>query len=178
MIPELVIRMKEMRRAMNPYVLMLYEIVYETKPEAVLEIGVRQGQSTRTILSALKQNNKGKLVSIDLNDCSHRIPEELKSFWIPVIGDSHQEETFKKVESVLKTLRASAYDIILIDGDHSYEGVKKDFEMYSKLGNYLVLFHDIQTPQTGVPKFWKELKLPKVSLRHGFAGMGLVNLNE
>lgn len=162
---------------MFPYVLMLYEIVKEYRPRMVLEIGVRQGQSTRTILSALKENDYGKLVSIDLNDCSHRIPDDLKSYWVNIIGDSHDEKTFQRVSKELKKLNAKYYDIILIDGDHSYEGVKKDYEMYSKLGNYLMLFHDIQTPGTGVPKFWKELKVPKVSLKHGFAGMGIIELN-
>ena len=35
-------------------------------------------------------------------------------------------------------------DLLFIDGDHSYEGVKKDFELYSKLlnPNGLILIHD------------------------------------
>jgi len=52
--------MKLMRRAMNPFVLTLFEIVKESKPEVVFEIGIRAGQSTRTILAALQENNFGK----------------------------------------------------------------------------------------------------------------------
>lgn len=35
-------------------------------------------------------------------------------------------------------------DILFIDGDHSYEGVKKDFELYSKIlnPNGLIIIHD------------------------------------
>jgi predicted O-methyltransferase YrrM len=53
-------------------------------------------------------------------------------------GDSHDKETLKKVSD-------RKYDLLFIDGDHSFEGVKKDFEMYSPLVRKggLVAFHDI-----------------------------------
>jgi predicted O-methyltransferase YrrM len=36
-------------------------------------------------------------------------------------------------------------DLIFIDGDHSYEGVKQDFEIYAPLvrSDGLIAFHDI-----------------------------------
>ena len=69
-----ILNLKEMNRAMKPYVLTLYGIVCDSKPEKVLEIGVRAAQSTRTILSALQENKFGKLVSIDKSDTSSRAP--------------------------------------------------------------------------------------------------------
>ena len=68
------------------------------------------------------------------------------------------------LEAVKGTLGEKKLDLLFIDGDHSYAGVKTDFLTYSPLvrsGGFIV-FHDIcaHPPETGceVEKFWKELK--------------------
>ena len=67
-------------------------------------------------------------------------------------GDSHSYDVFEKVSG-------KRYDMLFIDGDHSYEGVKKDFEMYLPLvrQNGLIVFHDIYS-EPGVAKFWSEAR--------------------
>ena len=49
---------------------------------------------------------------------------------------------------------------MFIDGDHTYEGVKKDFKMYKTLvrKNGLIAFHDINSETMGVFHFWREIK--------------------
>jgi predicted O-methyltransferase YrrM len=55
-------------------------------------------------------------------------------------------------------------DFLIIDGDHRYRGVKKDFQLYSSLvkQNGLIVFHDIlchpKVPECKVDKFWNEIK--------------------
>lgn len=75
--------------------------------------------------------------------------------------NSHHDETFKKVVSILGSIKI---DLLFIDGDHSYKGVKSDFEMYSSLvspGGFIA-FHDIvpgpEINVGGVPVFWEEVK--------------------
>jgi len=167
-----VLTMKKMSRAMNSYVLLLYEIVLESRPEFVLEIGTGQCQSTRTILSALAENKKGKLISIDMKDRSERIPKELLEYFIQIVGNSHEKSTFDKVLEK----NDKKFDILLIDGDHTYEGVKKDFEMYVPLVKEkgLILMHDICNVNCGVPKFWREITYPKIGLEYGKAAAGIV----
>ena len=76
--------------------------------------------------------------------------------------DSHIEESKNQISSILKEQKL---DFLFIDGDHTYEGVKMDFEMYSpfvKKGGY-VAFHDINDTELHrslnchVAKFWNEL---------------------
>ncbi len=47
-------------------VMMLYTLVRMQKPENIIETGVASGRSSMAILSALKDNKKGRLYSIDL----------------------------------------------------------------------------------------------------------------
>ena len=58
-------------------------------------------------------------------------------------------------------MRDNKVDFIFIDADHSYEGIKKDFEMYSLLVRKggIIAFHDIiPSGYPTVYKFWNEEK--------------------
>lgn len=101
--------------------------------------------------------------------------------------DSHNMKTLSKVRKILCERKL---DFLFIDGDHTYEGVKMDFERYSPLvrKSGIIAFHDI-TPHdrvhdpegfVGVPKFWSEIKGIKKHLEiirnhfQGWAGIGVL----
>jgi len=164
---ETVLQMKQMRRAMNPFVLTLYEIVLESKPEVVFEIGVRAAQSTRTILSALKESGQGKLYSCDVKDFSDRvIPEDLKERW-----------NFKRMPSGEYVKEWTLpIDILFIDGAHDYENARLDFHNYApfvKEGGYIFLHDVCHGEPYGVGRLFNEIRWPKIALGYK-AGFGII----
>ncbi|MEM2105965.1 MAG: class I SAM-dependent methyltransferase [Candidatus Bathyarchaeia archaeon] len=100
-------------------------------------------------------------------------------------ADSHDPKTFEEVRGILGDM---PLDFLFIDGDHTYEGVKKDFEMYSPLVRKggIVAFHDIveHPPETGceVSKFWNEIKQSYKRLEivkswnQNWAGVGVLHV--
>jgi len=142
-------------------------LVNAIKPKTVLEIGTAMG-GTLFLLSRFS-SSKALLISMDLlsDDISSRnfdfykkIARSRQSI-VFLEGDSHKRLTLEKVEKILKDRKV---ELLFIDGDHSYEGIKKDFKMYSPLvkSGALVCFHDIVPGDPkkvgGVPEFWKEIR--------------------
>lgn len=79
-------------------------------------------------------------------------------------SDSHSHSAMRDVEAALNGARL---DLLFLDGDHSFEGVQRDYEMYSPLvreGGVIAL-HDIAAdPTRGVPAFWRTLRHQHESL--------------
>ena len=97
-------------------------------------------------------------------------------------ADSHAVETFNQVKAYFGE---QPVDFIFIDGDHTYEGVRKDFEMYKPLirnGGYIA-FHDIVYAE-GVSRFWLEIqkqystKWEFISENNPQYGIGILQINH
>jgi predicted O-methyltransferase YrrM len=75
--------------------------------------------------------------------------------------DSHDLSTR---DAVVDLLDGRSVDFLMIDGDHLYDGVRLDFELYAPLvgDGGLVAFHDIlphpRVPSCQVDVFWNEIK--------------------
>lgn len=101
----------------------------------VLEIGVRGGVSTAALLLGLEEHG-GHLYSVDLNpDCGNLFDHPQ---WTFICADS------RDVERVKGAIPAQL-DLLFVDGDHRYAGLKSDLENYSPLVKQggLILVHDI-----------------------------------
>jgi cephalosporin hydroxylase len=87
--------------------------------------------------------------------------------------DSHDTST---VENIRKILGNRPVDFLFVDGDHSYEGCKKDLDMYSEFvkdGGGIIGFHDVAIDER-VKKVFDEVSLEKVLLPVHFMGIGLL----
>lgn len=77
-----------------------------------------------------------------------------------ICGDSHTEATR---DALLEALNGDLIDMLFIDGDHTYEGVKADYELYAPLVREggIIGFHDIRAhyrqPYIEVKRFWDSL---------------------
>ncbi len=169
----------------------LCQTIKELKPKVIVEIGTANGG---TLFFYTHIADPEKIISVDLPSGSFgggypfwKAPffRSLgKKHTIKLVrADSHREETILKVKKLLKGNRI---DFLLIDGDHTYEGVKKDFQMYSPLVRKggVVVFHDIaqHDPKVGceVDKFWNEIKQSHAHAEmveeqnQGWAGVGVL----
>jgi predicted O-methyltransferase YrrM len=146
-------------------------LVQELRPKALLEIGTRNG-GTFFVLCRLA-DPKASVISIDLP--GGRFGGGYELFRVPFLrrmrkpdqrlhllrADSHKQETQLLLAH---TLQDAQLDLLFIDGDHTYDGVRRDFEMYSgcvRPGG-MIAFHDIvhgQEELVGeVRRFWNEIK--------------------
>lgn len=137
-----------------------------------LEIGSRHGGSLYAISNFLEKSSK--IISIDLPNSvwgfegtEKKLKEVMKKLQLKgycshlILADSQKIETKIKL---LKYLGFEKLDILFIDADHSFNGVKRDWDLYSslvKLGG-IIVFHDIvqknNLPKVEVWKLWTNLK--------------------
>jgi cephalosporin hydroxylase len=135
----------------------LAKAVKKESPSRMMEIGTYRGGSLYVWSQYLESVNKIISLDIDFQGRKDFYPKFNPNKEINLLtSDSHRKETRKKVEDMLN---GSRLDFLYIDGDHSYEGVKNDFEMYHTLltDDGIIGMHDITHPGTGVPKFWSEI---------------------
>jgi len=141
--------------------IMLFDFLKGNKIKKVLEIGSANGGTA--VYWANMMGDDGEVYSVDIApvDKCYKGTEFEKQI-VEMLGDSHdqtfKQEVYDKVGKV---------DMLFIDGDHSYEGVKDDFNSFSHLvrdGGFIVL-HDIVDSEYHrergcfVASLWNEIKL-------------------
>ena len=168
LIPELVLR--SLRKAKNIFIVVTHpslgaafkvvsHLTHEERArlfelglncKSVLEIGSYVGASACCFGAAMKASGFGKVYCIDTWN-NEGMAEGLRDTWqefkintvncrdyiVPVRGFSTEV-----VEDVAS--HTGSLDLLFIDGDHSYEGVKADWDAYNRFlkPGAIVVFHD------------------------------------
>ncbi len=154
-------------------ILDLIQFARHGQPRIVGEIGLRDAGNAALFCNSFRELHHLVVLDVELRNVG-----KLKYLSPPRVritaleGKSQSPEMLHRVR---RSLDGSLFDLLFVDGDHSYRGVKRDFILYRDLvrPGGLMVFHDIvpdradngqPTPDRsrcysgGVPVFWQEVR--------------------
>lgn len=174
---------------------LLYGLVRSMKPETCVEIGSARGKSACYIGIALTENARGRLYAIDphrptdWNDANSSTGTfEAFRANVAALGLSEHVTIVRSTSEEAARAWQTPIDLLFIDGDHSYDGVKRDWDLFVPYVNPfgIVVFHDTAWEMghyrgearhdMGVPRFVDELReagYPVVTIERDY-GVSLV----
>ena len=164
-------------------------LIRDLRPNNYVELGVHNGFSFFLACQSFVENNIiGKTYAVDhwegdghVGQFGAEIFEEVK------INNARYKEFAELIKKdfnkAVKEFENNSIDVLHIDGFHSYESVKADFENWlPKMSNHgVVLLHDISVRRNGfgVYKLWGEIKQKYRYLEFvGSHGLGVVFLGD
>ena len=137
-----------------------YYLICELKPKIFVELGVHNGDSFFTFCQSRKENNLSTICygidtwSGDVHSGFYgsEIFENVRSY-----NDANYSNFSYLIKSTFETacvqFEENSIGLLHIDGLHTYESVKSDFEnWFPKVQNEgLILFHDVEREEE---RFW------------------------
>jgi len=176
--------------AWNEHIPFAFWIVEVLKPKIIVELGVHTASSYFSFCQAVK--------TLNIDTACYGVDtwkgDEHAGFYGENIFEkvtTHNTKEFYRFSILIRSTfdEAKEYfidksiDLLHIDGFHSYEAVKHDFEAWlPKLSNNsFVFFHDINVRERdfGVFKFWEELKSQYDHFQFDFGhGLGVICIGK
>ena len=149
-------------------------LISEFEPHKFVELGTHHGLSYFAACETVKDRKlRTKTYAIDnwVGDPHAGYYDD--SVFTSVVEHNQEFIDFSTLirldfQEAVQNFADASIDLLHIDGAHTYEAVKNDFESWrSKLASdSIVLFHDIHVRRDnfGVYKFWNEIKINEISI--------------
>lgn len=122
----------------------MQEIIWEVKPDLIIETGIAHGGSLIFYSSMLELIGNGEILGIDIDIREHNKVEIEKHPMYKRItmfeGSSVSEEMAARVHEFAKNKKKI---LLILDSNHTHEHVLKELELYSSLvtkDSYLIVF--------------------------------------
>jgi cephalosporin hydroxylase len=125
----------------------MQEIIWDVKPDLVIETGIAHGGSLIYYASILELIGHGEVLGIDIDIRKHNKAEIEKHPMFRRIkmieGSSVDEATAQQVKKIAENKERI---VVCLDSNHTHEHVLKELELYSplvSLNSYIVVFDTI-----------------------------------
>jgi len=128
-------------------IIAIQEIIWEIKPDLIIETGVAHGGSLIYYASLLELIGKGEVLGIDIDIRKHNREEIEKHPMFKRIRMIEGSSIDKKIVTKVKEYAKGKEKIIVcLDSNHTHDHVLKELELYSpfvSLNSYIVVFDTI-----------------------------------
>lgn len=139
----------------------MQEVIWDVKPDVVLETGVAHGGSLIFYAGLLKAIGKGRVIGVDIEIRPHN-REAIEAHPMfdrieLVEGNAVSKEI---VEQVTAMTGPDETVLVILDSDHTYDHVAKELEAYSSLvsvGSYIVATDGIGPLLMDTPRLLSEV---------------------
>jgi hypothetical protein len=165
-----------------------YWLVSHLRPKVFVELGTHTGNSFFSFCDAIADNDTGtRAFAVDSWEGDPHAGSYGEEIFWEVQEKNLEYDSFSTLirssfDDAREFFEPETVDLLHIDGYHTYEAVKHDFEFWlPKLRkDATILFHDtaVMRGDFGVHKFWKEVKdeFPSIEFLHS-NGLGVINLS-
>ncbi len=164
-----------------------YELVRNSKPLVIVELGTWRGTSLCSFLQGVKDENCGTRVfavdtwqgDLHMGKFNDNVFRDVNNLVKTYYGELECFLMKMSFDDAVSQFKDKTINILHIDGLHTYEGVKHDYETWiNKVADDgVILFHDIfiNKEDFGVFKFWEELKKEHKTIEfHHSYGLGVL----